>query len=299
MGLDTLFGKPAAANATSIKSLIELRLKRKEDRAPMSPGTLFRVSSLHDLCARREALRILHNVSDERIIEPDLLLTFALGTGMHLALQNEVLPALGILEGMWRCVECGLVAGEPERKHRHTREQIASRVVRPAQCASEACTSTEFTFKEYLFEDHELGLSGHPDGLLNLPSISFDPVIFEGKSIADSQTWKIKSTPMQDHVVQVHGYMLLTGLSHGVILYWIKGVHGVKALKEYVVERDERLIEQLKGFLASLRDGVVRGVAPEHKVCATPTCTKANSCSVREQCFDGYLVTPDGVSDLI
>lgn len=277
--------------SASLREALATGVARVETNNPMKSGDLIRGSRLHEVCAKREVLMAKHSVATIRAIDSDLMLTFALGTGMHYAIQNEILAPTGILEGQWRCLSCNSVVGKSTSKQ--AADMISARVKRPDQC--ESCNGNKFLFEEYSFEDHELGLSGHPDGLLDLPAISTGPILLEVKSMAESQVWKIKTAPAVDHVVQVHGYMLLSGLSTAIILYWIKGVHGVKALREFIVERDEMLILRLKETLAQVRSGLQTLDASEiPRVCANSQCSRAEACPVKNQCFSDFVPEVDG-----
>jgi len=275
----------------SLREAIATGVARVETNDPMKPGDLIRGSRLHEVCAKREVLMAKHSIATVRAIDSDLMLTFALGTGMHYALQNEILAPTGILVGQWQCLGCATVVGKSNSTQ--AAEIIAARVKRPEHC--ESCNGNKFLFQEYSFEDHELGLSGHPDGLLDLPEISTEPILFEAKSMAESQTWKIKTAPIVDHVVQVHGYMLLSGLSTAIILYWIKGVHGIKGLREFIVQRDEMLILRLRETLAQVRVGLQTLDASEiPRVCSNSQCSRAEACPVKNPCFSDFVPEVDG-----
>jgi hypothetical protein len=259
-----------------------------------TPSSRVRVSLLHKLCPRADVLRFMHNVAEADNVEADLGVTFAIGTALHYAMQNLMLSKTSVLEGMWRCEKCGHLYGDMPYKDHLKPAQIASRISCPAKC--DKCKHDTFKFEEYFFVDEELGLQGHCDGLLNMPALSDEPVLFELKSIAQSQTWKIRDTPIIDHVIQVHGYMMLSGLSKAIVLYWVKGVHGMPALKEFVVERDDDLVATLTEALRQRKEGLEKGIVPEDRVCATADCARASGCPVRQTCFSNYVPEPDSAA---
>jgi len=291
--------RSSISTATSLVDVVSKAAMRSEVREPLLVDGNVRVSMLHKLCARKETLRFIHKVSEPDDVDADLGLTFAMGSGMHHAMQNQILGGSEVLEGMWRCMDCGALHGEaPLLGVLRTEDQMVYRITRPEACTRCDSPGARLIYEEYFFVNKELGLQGHCDGLLKLPAISMEPIIFECKSMAHSQAWKIKDTPILDHVVQVHGYMLLTGLRHAIILYWLKGIHGAKALKEFRVERDEDTIAMITKDLQGLREGLRSNTAVEARVCAVADCERAMECPVRKACFENYLPEPDGAAGL-
>lgn len=295
MALGRILRAPVSGTSSLI-SVIQRAAARSELNVAPTKSSMVRVSALHKLCPRKDVLRFLHNVSEPDDIDADLGLIFAIGTGLHYAMQNVVLSRSPVLEGMWRCTGCAYLYGAFRDIAAFKPEQIAFRVSHPGQC--KLCKQESFIYEEYHFVDKDLMLSGHCDGLLNMPAISDRPVLLEVKSIGQGQTWKIKDTPLMDHVVQVHGYMLVSGLSHGIILYWVKGANGVAALKEFLVERDDTMIETLKAELKQRQEGLDKGIPPEERICATSDCTRAMDCVMRRTCFENHVPEPDSAAGL-
>jgi len=292
-------GRILKAPTTGTSSLIQIVQKAATRTGVVAAPTKtskVRVSGLHQLCVRQALLMFKHNVSAVDDIGADLGVTFALGTGMHSAMQNELLPKSTVFEGMWRCTRCGFLHGDMPYKDHLKPAQIASRCSRPSACSK--CNSPQLIYEEYHFVNEELALTGHCDGLLNMPAISDSPVLFELKSIAQSQTWKLKDTPIMDHVIQVHGYMLLSELKHAVILYWIKGVFGMPAFREFHVEWNEELGEGLRADLIALKAGLEAGTVTPDRVCATADCSRAMDCPVRKPCFEGHAPEADSATGL-
>ena len=293
MALGRILRSPVSGTS-SLVSVIQRAVVRNGINPAPTPSSCVRVSMLHRLCPREDVLRFMHNAVEVARVEADLGVIFAIGTALHYAMQNLMLSKTSVLEGMWRCERCGVLYGDMPYKDFQKPAQIACRISCPSKC--DKCKHDTFRYEEYFFVDTELGLQGHCDGLLNMPALSDEPVLLEVKSIAQSQTWKIKDTPLVDHVVQVHGYMMVSGLRKAIILYWVKGVHGMAAFKEFVVERDDSLVATLTEALRQRKEGLEKGIVPDARVCAYADCTRASECSVRLTCFSDYVPEPDSAA---
>ena len=109
--------------------------------------------------------------------------------------------------------------------------------------------------------------------------------IFEAKSVGPKAAWEVRQTPNMGHVIQVQAYFWLTGLTWGKILYWEKGGHGMQALFEHTVERDEEAINSIKSVIRSIWDGVAFGKLPKGP-CTTIDCPRATKCELKNACFE-------------
>jgi hypothetical protein len=237
------------------------------------------------LCAREEVICTTQQVTRKETLGSDLLLIFLHGTSLHWGLQNYALPELGVLYGQWKCLACGTAAGGAEPGF-----PIAEKVIlRPDKCSkcgnvSKGRGDLAFQYVEASFVNDEFGLTGHPDGFLVLPGKP-GMGILEAKSIGGRGAWEVKSAPHYGHVVQAQAYMWLSGLKWAVILYWAKAEQGVEqSLMEHFIDYDEETVANIKGILKSIPNGVRSGLLPE-RICAIPTCTRANKCSVAKKCF--------------
>ena len=81
-----------------------------KEKPPREYGDPFRGSQLRDMCPRQEVLCAKHEVYREEEISPHLKMIFALGTGIHEAIQQDLLK--DCLMGSWRCRGCGAVYGD-------------------------------------------------------------------------------------------------------------------------------------------------------------------------------------------
>lgn len=265
----------------TIKDLIKERFGIEEDVPPLRREDYLRSSGFPMVCPREEVICTLSGKVRKNRISPDLHLIFEHGHGLHSRLQDNILPAIGVMRGKWICNGCGVMqggveAGAPEDWSRPIEEWA---IPYPDEC--EDCESTSFRFHEIDLISEEYQITGHCDGFLELPGAP-GLGILEGKSIGPG--WTVVDAPKLDHVIQLHIYMWLTGLQWGVILYWQKGENGVHAFIEHIVERDEDTIDSIKTQLKSVWDGIDTGKLPE-RICSTQACPRAKECSSAKECF--------------
>jgi hypothetical protein len=261
----------------SLIKAISALYRRDEDVLPLKPGDRIRCSAYAHLCAREEVLCSLRGIRRKNIVEPDTNLIFLHGTALHWGVQNELLPLLGVLLGVWRCHGCGQTYGSYDALPTNLS-------LRPDTCMR--CGDHGFTYTEVYIKDDEYHLHGHLDGLLRLPGLPGLGML-EVKSIGDRFFHEVRERPMIAHIIQVNLYFMLLGpdFKWAKVLYWNKGGGGLAALREHLVERDEALITTIKTTLKSIWEGVEHGTLPD-RICATSTCPRAAKCSVTERCFE-------------
>lgn len=316
----------------SVKAVVAASLKRPRVEDPYGPATWLRSSSLPYMCAREEVLRARHNTARKETLHAKELLTFAVGSALHWAVQNEALSPviawavrqetlghLGNVWGVWRCPYCaarhgGLPAtwtsGLPHEStfplpigmstvverfqvdpadiggfvplgDGEVRERYVSR---PQVCAGCGRPGHRLLYTEQWFGNLSAKVGGSPDGFLltdRLPGFG----LLEIKSISGRQSWQVKQVPRLDHVVQAHVYLWLTGARWVIILYWDKGRYGTDAWIEHFVERDEGVIDQIKGQVRSLRVGLLEDTLPD-RICQHADCVRAAECSTPGPCFE-------------
>lgn len=267
----------ASAAQGSLKKLIRLTLHEERVIPALTDTSYMRVSSLASLCAREEVLASRLGAVRRDVIDADLKLIFAHGTGLHYVLQNEVLAATGALIGVWKCVDCATTFGKLDGDVGRSQTLVR----RPQKCE---CGSEDFFYREQHFVNDEYRLTGHPDGFLVMQGFPGMGII-ECKSISSRRVWEVRHTPDLGHVIQSQAYMWLTGLQWAKILYWEKGGFGSTALVEHTIERDEETIDRIKTLLKSIWTGVATGAMPQ-RICETSTCPRAQKCSLVEPCFE-------------
>jgi hypothetical protein len=264
----------------SLKDLIELKFRESRATPPLGPDSSIRASGFASLCPREEVLAALHNIFREESFEADLLLVFAVGTGLHRMLQDEILPKIGAMVGEWVCLECskhyGGMQGEPGF-------DLSKMVPKPDKCTKRKCGSVEFRYQEQFFRDEQFRITGHPDGFINVPGREGTGVL-EAKSISTRGAMEIRRIPKWEHVIQAQIYMWMTGLPWACLLYWDKGTFGMNGLVEHFVDRDEDTIVAIKEGLKSIWEGIENNSLPP-RICANNTCERASGCPAKVPCF--------------
>lgn len=280
------------ADLPELKAFLKANLRERRVKLPLAPGGYLRASGLAELCPREEVLSGLLGIEREGTHGAGDLLTFDHGHGLHWALQNHVLPAVGVLYGTWICLECGARAGRvPEGATIRVEDGVPPSplarflVTRPAVCR---CGSEEFHYRELRFVAPEYGTGGHPDGFIMLPSRDSLGVI-EAKSTA--LPWEVRDAPNFTHVIQLQVYFWFTGLTWGKILYWNKAGTGLDALIEHTIERDDATIDNVKAMLREVWGALEGGPVPK-AVCQSPEAPRAKRCPVAVPCFERAAAEP-------
>lgn len=247
--------------------VLRARLYSEKIVPPPSEDVIYRASGLGSLCEREEALKALHRIESKQVVNPDLQIAFDMGHGFHHMVQNKWLGPIGLLLGNWTCNACG-----------HLHEDA----VWPGICVK--CHSRDdFTYQEFAFESKEIGLSGHPDGILVLPG--GHRVLLEIKTV-NSKAFDYLLTyikgPMPQHVSQVQAYMHFMKMQECHFLYVDKDR---SQFLTYRIAYDEQKFNVLVGKVALIRNSIRSQTVPPRYVCSTISCARAKRCSVRQKCF--------------
>jgi hypothetical protein len=269
----------------ALVKMIGEKFRKEELIQPMKTDGFLRPSGFSMLCPREEVLCARLNTVRKQEFDADTMLTFAHGRALHNILQNEVLPAIGVLLGKWSCQECGQL--HEGAKDGPLIQQI---IFRPEVCSS-CGKKSDFLYHELFFKNDSFNIGGHPDGFLKI-SDRPDLGLLEAKSISPSGAYEIKGTPKMDHVIQAQIYMWLTALRWAKIFYWNKGVFGRNALTEHYIEYDEDTVTSIKDTIRGIREGIKTGLLPE-RICETKHCERAIECSSAEACFKLEETVPD------
>lgn len=283
MGMGSAFA--ATGSRSSLKQLLEEGFVEEKIVPPPTVDTYYRISSISSVCSREEVLCNQHDVTRKEKFNANTLLIFLHGTSLHWGLQNHALPAINVLYGKWKCLECGMMHGE-EVKGLPLEQTV---ILRPNECmrckASPKSRSEQvFQFVEHYFVSDKHRVTGHPDGFIVLPGHT-GMGILEAKSVGGKSAWEVKKAPNIGHVIQQQLYMWFTGFTWGRILYWEKGVNGLIALAEHHVERDDDTINNVLANIEAVKNGILTGILPE-RICATDDCPRASVCSVKKKCFE-------------
>lgn len=296
--------EPLATLSLSSLSFVEgaLAASTPTKRVKIEPAPYLRASGMSSFCPREQVLLKHANLWGVPEQDPDSELNFNLGSGMHWAMQNLVLPRSDTFVGNWVCNECGAAYGcppvrctaeellkEPDAAP-HGRDLARSCVPRPTKCITPDCTEPSFTYREPMLFHKELRIGGHPDAFFRLPGRS-GLGIGEIKSISTGGMKQARLNPLMEHVVQLHTYFLLTEFEWGVLIYWEKGRYGRAAIVEHIVKRDDGMISNIRALAASYWtalaawDGKNREVLPA-RVCGSKTCPRASDCVLAAACFE-------------
>ncbi len=132
---------------------------------------------------------------------------------------------------------------------------------------------------EIPIESKEYSFGGTLDGIL------YDNSLFEFKSINNRGFGGVQQYgPKKDHILQAHGYMWLAGLDHVSFVYENKD-NG--EWREFRMERDESIIEDIIGMVGNMERWRAEGVYPEPlNKCLDREGYTYRQCPYRETCLD-------------
>lgn len=275
--------------------LIRKNFVRKTDKPPLTSEGWVRSSGYSKLCVREELLCAKLKKDRVEIFDSEALANFAIGTGLHHAMQNVILPSIGgLLVGSWRCSKCGALRG-PELGSLDFGAYI------PCPETHHCDKDYRWVYEEQAFAKENDGpyqtrLTGHMDGFLRFEDPARPLTILELKSIGTNGWRYIQDRPNDEHRVQVHLYFLLTGLRDALIVYWNKGEKGTGGIKEHLVTCNQNLLFSVRDTLHQLWSNI-DNPAPTigKRVCETSYCRRALSCTVAKECWAG--TEADGNND--
>ena len=248
---------PQGEISSKLVDLMYAQLRRHAK--PLDPADLwFSASDAHNLCPRLFALAVRHGIAIRKAPDPELLWIFAVGTGYHYALQNDLLPSLGtLLQGGWqRISKDGLIV----EVHTGTTGGPWTEEGRGWGPKPEG---DYWKFMEPKGRIPYCRFVGKWDGVLVWPDGASE--VLEIKSIREDQFPSVNplagGRPKADHVLQVQAYLWMSGLERGRLLYVAKGSDKMRrVLAEHVVVRDEAAIKRLEVSLAECGAAVGRMV---------------------------------------
>jgi len=266
------------------------------DDAGRWPDHPFRVSDLHRLCPRMVALARREPIREE--YRADALWLFAAGHAYHDAIQSALSTLPGAeWRGWWQRrgswdVPAGLAA-VPGRYLTAEEERTGVVVAGPDRAPVPRPDGDEWHYVEVMYLDDALGLRGHEDGCIWWGEGEEEGEEF--KSVATFQADKHNpqrgGVPKEDHVIQAHGYLLLSGRKRQRVTYLVKasGDLGMVAM-EHVVERDEALIggiRQLLGECAAARVlGPTDPLPDPLAACDKRSRKRPGKCPAKARCFE-------------
>jgi hypothetical protein len=182
------------------------------------------------------------------------------GHGMHARWQNY-LDCAGVLRGVWKCPNplCGLSHGSEEPHG----------IFNPLRTPGWACkcgNDKKLSYEEVQVKsDPRYNFEGHVDAIVDVRGTPFAAGNGNDLYIADFKTIKAEmfdelQGAKHEHVVQVHIYMWLLGLSAAMVVYESKDS---QHLKEMHVPRDEAMIADIQEKAEWLIEVLKRGKLPQ------------------------------------
>ena len=251
---------------TLLTTLSDQKLYEEKKKAPPTESEIYRSSQIGKLCPREEVLKWKYQVHSMEAYSPKTKRIFDIGNAFNDLIQNKWFGEWGWLIGDWDCTNC------------HTCYRFQKR---PEKC--EKCSGKKFTYIELYFEDHKFGVSGHPDGIIELPS--GQKRLLELKT-CNSQVYSflinIRKRPLEAHLDQISLYQWKYDLELASVIYLNKDTSD---WIEFLVRRDEWRIQNIFRKLHQIRDGMKGNTIPKREICSDKTCARARACSVRKQCF--------------
>jgi hypothetical protein len=261
------------------------------------PDHPFRVSDLHRLCPRMVALA--RREPFREVYRADALWLFAVGQAYHDAIQRALATLPGATwRGWWQsnARAQGVPAGAeavPERYRSAEQVRDGTLVVSgPGRAPIPRPEGDAWRYCEVMYLDDALGLRGHEDGCLVWGD--GDEEGEEFKSIATFQADKhnplLGGGPKEDHVIQAHGYMLLSGRRRQRVTYLVKASGDLGAVQmEHVVERDEAVIGGIRDLLGACRAALALGptdpLPDPLGACDKRSRKRPGKCPAKARCF--------------
>lgn len=286
-----------------ILSQMLLQILSMKKYAPNNRADGLHCSEMGYYCPRREVLKNLFNIQEEKDITPSSQFVFDTGTIFHKIFQDQYWGPLGILIGKWRCQRCGKVIG--------TDQEMVPMPINACECIREKdatdkpckdCIWKEdsvlqrhcqlcykwgnWTYEEIGVFCPELNLTGHADGILLLNG---KKILLEMKTIRSDLHEKITS-PYYSHIVQVNLYMWLLNLTQAIIVYIDKGGKAAEIIKVFPVDFDENVIKRVQYLINLTKQSLETHTLPRRlKECVssnTFTFSASTNCPVKALCFN-------------
>ena len=130
-------------------------------RVPLEADSPVRMSNLPYFCAREEAIRTCIGGTTKEVVDWPNRWVMNRGSGIHVAIQNDVLENIGAIDGVWRCDSCNTLNGVDA--FLCDEEGVLGFSPTPTKCFK--CGQPHcFTYVESTLVHQNWGLTGHPDG---------------------------------------------------------------------------------------------------------------------------------------
>ncbi len=220
-------------------------------------------------------------------IDPQGERIFDNGHSMH-DRWKRYLQATGSLLGKWICRGC-------EKPTIYGNEHKWG-CYEPDKCS--VCSGHNFDYSEVGFVDKETMWGGHVDAIVDQEKLAkfsnlkakFTPeekfIIVDFKTMNPMDFKKLEA-PKPEHITQMHIYMYGLGFQFGKFIYEDKGW---QAIKEFVIKRDESLLQIKKAECSQLRQVVTLSPGGQRRLPArgysSKMATDCIRCKYRGHCWD-------------
>ncbi len=162
-----------------------------------------------------------------------------------------------------------------------------------AECGR--CRKKANTYKEFTVYDHEAGVVGNPDFLIDIGGVMY---IVEIKSM-NPEDYDALAAPLPDHIYQAAGYRrLMNGNDFDVapqviIVYCTKKFKFGSPYKEFHVDVDKEgfnnVLDGAWTVAAHVRESRRKGTIPAERVCKNASSPMARNCPHVTDCMQGNL----------
>jgi hypothetical protein len=207
-------------------------------------------SATHKMCPRMFALMSAVGVDniEKEVFPAETLWLFETGKAYHRMFQEKILPSFprGTLLGRWKKIN-----KETDKIEEYTNFQ--NKV--PKGVLLERGWGPKPEGDGWQYDEPKLRIPGYRV-VVKIDAI-LDSIETDGLEVIEIKTEKsdakdmlnprLGGRPRDKHVEQVHVGMWATGIQRGRIIYGFKGERSMSSsIIEHVVERDEKIIDQLK-----------------------------------------------------
>ena len=285
---------------------------------PMKPDSYIRVSSIGNLCPRRETIRAKHKIDDYFNIDGSIGFAMMLGEAIHEKYRFNM-GVNGRYVGSWKCVKCGSTTDDdlssesvmklPDDRGDKSRRDLEIKMM-PLKCDS--CKSGHIVQDKESFLDGrgkgklDKSLGGYPSIIFNEWSLyndefkirghwdgarldSGDVIVQEIKSCSGSFFKKVSKIGGYDpHITQLLTEMWLLGLKKGELTYINKSGWGDPRsyIKRFPFDLTMSYMERnVFKPVMELRRCLADEVVSDYGVCSNSMDEKSKDCIVRNFCF--------------
>lgn len=230
-------------------------------------------SAIHKVCPRMFALMAARGVDgiEKEVLRSELLWLFDQGHAYHDLFQQKILSSFptGMLLGRWkRQKKNSLAPSEIVEEYTRFENEVPEGVSlergwgpKPGPNAEK-----EDDGKGWKYDEPKLRIPGHRivvkiDAILDFgeKGIFVGEIKTEKSEAKDDLNPKLGGRPRPQHIEQAHVAMWATGLQRALIIYVFKGEKSLStSIIEHIVERDEKLIDEIKARTKVCVDAVAR-----------------------------------------